>query len=160
MGFVGAAATDAGAAANAVGAVMIHGSAAMDEQNTGIDGTASAGVGRSPWPRVIAAVCGLWALALVALIMVSSREMSLLAGLRDIASTGWGITTLVDLYAGLFFAGAWIAACEGRVGRVLAWFAGLMVTGNLALLVYLTIRAWRAADVRGVFMPPSRPSRA
>lgn len=74
--------------------------------------------------------------ALVGLIAWSSLEMSLGAGLRGIVSTRWGMTTLVDLYLGLFALGAWIGVRERSVVRGVAWTIGLCLLGNLVTLVY------------------------
>lgn len=110
--------------------------------------------------RIIAVVCGGWAIALIGLIVWSSFEMSLAAGLKLIAGTGWGITTLVDLYAGLLFAAGWIAACERARGRgwvsPIAWLLAMLFTGNLALLVYAAVRAWSAPDVMSFISPVPR----
>jgi hypothetical protein len=108
-------------------------------------------------PRLIGIVCTAWALFVIASIAVSSREMSLWAGLRTIADTGWGVTTLVDLYAGLVFVGAWIACLERSKVRGAAWFVALMCVGNLATLVYVAVRAFRARRVRDIFMRPPMP---
>lgn len=102
--------------------------------------------------KAVAIIAVAWACGLIALIVVSSMEMSLGAGLQDIVSTRWGITTLVDLYAGLAFVGAWIACVERSWMRATAWAVALGLTGNLATLVYVAARALRARSVREVFM--------
>jgi hypothetical protein len=102
--------------------------------------------------RIVAVVGIAWACGLIALIVVSSLEMSLGAGLRDIVGTRWGITTLVDLYAGLAFVGAWIACLERSWKRATLWAVALGLTGNLATAVYVAARALRARSVREVFM--------
>ena len=102
--------------------------------------------------RIVAVVGIAWACGLIALIVVSSMEMSLGAGLRDIVGTRWGITTLVDLYAGLAFVGAWIACVERSWKLATVWAVALGLTGNLATLVYVAARGLRARSVREVFM--------
>lgn len=102
--------------------------------------------------RIVAVVGIAWACGLIALIAVSSMEMSLAAGLRDIVGTRWGITTLVDLYAGLAFVGGWIACVERSWKRAAMWAVALGLTGNLATLVYVVMRALRARSASEVFM--------
>lgn len=116
-------------------------------------------------PRALLIACVLLALGLVALIVWSSLEMSLAAGLRDIVGTRWGITTMVDLYGGLGLIAAWIAWRERRAARAIPWIIGLALLGNLAALVYVAFAAVRAQSLEGVIMrrPPvgaARPGAA
>lgn len=89
-----------------------------------------------------------FAVALVALIVASSMQESLIDGLRHVWSRRWGITTLVDLYAGLFVVAAWMFAVEGNARRAAPWIAGLLVVGNLATVVYVLSRSLRCSSVR------------
>ncbi len=89
---------------------------------------------------------------LMALIVWSSFEMSLAAGLREIVRTRWGITTMVDLYAGLLLGGAWIGWRERRVGVGAAWIVALMLLGNLALLAYVALAARRCSGIEELLM--------
>ena len=91
--------------------------------------------------------------SLAALIVASAREMSLAAGLRDVARTLWGVTTLVDLYIGLFFVAAWIWVMERRPLRAALWTVAILVTGNFATAAYVFWRSWRAATLAEVFIP-------
>lgn len=86
--------------------------------------------------------------ALLALIVAASFEESLGDGLRAIVSRRWGLTTLVDLYAGLFLVGVWIAVLERRAWRAALWCVALAGLGHLVTMVYLVIRAFRFATVR------------
>ncbi len=108
-------------------------------------------------PKIIAFGCAAAALGLIASIVYSAMEMGIVAGLRDIVSTRWGATTLVDLYVGLAFVGGWIACVERRAGRVVPWVVALVCLGNLATVVYVGIRAFRSESVRGIFIPPASP---
>ena len=103
--------------------------------------------------RVIGAVCVVWAVVVVVSIVLSWMEMGLWEGLRTIAATRWGVTTLVDLYAGLAFVGTWIVVVERGRARAVWWIVGLLLVGNLATLVYVAQRALRAGSVREVLMP-------
>jgi len=59
----------------------------------------------------------------------------------------WGRVSLVDLYLGLAIFGAWVAVRERSVGSIVAWWASLLVLGNLAAGVYLTLAAFRSRDM-------------
>ncbi len=105
--------------------------------------------------KIIGIVAVAWGFGLVGLIVVSSLEMSLGAGLKDVVGTKWGITTLVDLYAGLAFVSAWIACIERSRTRAVMWAIALGLTGNLATVVYVAMRARSARTVREIFIPGS-----
>ncbi len=94
--------------------------------------------------RVVGVIAGVWAVVLVGLIARSSMEMSLGAGLRATVDTWWGVTTMVDLYAGLALVAAWIGYRERSVGRAAPWVIGLLLLGNLTTLVYLAWAGMRA----------------
>lgn len=104
------------------------------------------------------AVAGI--LALLALIVISSLEMSLGAGLAATVDTWWGVTTMVDLYLGLFIFAGWIAHRERSAWRTLAWFVGLCLLGNLTLLMYLLLASLRASAVDDLFRPVRGPASA
>ncbi len=104
-------------------------------------------------PQIIGIACTLVALGVIASIVYSAMEMGLAAGLKDIVSTRWGVTTMVDLYIGLAIVGAWIACVERRAARVIPWVVALACTGNLATVVYVAARAFRAESVREIFIP-------
>lgn len=58
----------------------------------------------------------------------------------------WGRVSLVDLYLGLAIFGGWVAVRERRPLTTLLWWVSLVVLGNLAAGVYLTIAAFRSHD--------------
>ncbi|TVQ63753.1 MAG: DUF1475 domain-containing protein [Phycisphaerales bacterium] len=109
-------------------------------------------------PKVVFALCLAGLTLLTTLIVASSFEMSLGAGLERVAATRWGVTTLVDLYLGLAVIGVWIASIERTALRTLPWIVALALTGNFATLVYVALRARRARTLREIIMPhaPSR----
>ncbi len=94
---------------------------------------------------------GLGIVLLLALIGLSSLEMSLWQGLKASVDTRWGITTMVDLYLGLMIIAGWIAYRERSIPRTLAWCVGLCLLGNLIALVYLFIAALRGRSVDDLF---------
>ena len=101
--------------------------------------------------RLISFAAALGTAALLVLIVMSSMEMSLAAGLLATVDTGWGVTTMADLYLGLFVMTGWIAHRERSFPRTLAWFVGLCLLGNLTTLVYLFIASLRAKSVDDLF---------
>lgn len=60
-----------------------------------------------------------------------------------IVALAWGKVTLIDLYTGLAFFGAWVAFREKNAIAIAAWWVGLVVLGNLAAAIYLAIAAFR-----------------
>jgi len=88
---------------------------------------------------------------LLVLIVRSSIELPLMAGLRATVDTWWGVTTMVDLYLGLLAIAGWIAYRERSIPRTLAWSVGLCLLGNLVALVYLLIASLRASSVDDLF---------
>lgn len=106
--------------------------------------------------RWISLAAAIGIVALLALIVVSSLQMSLIAGLRATVDTRWGVTTMADLYLGLFAVAGWIAHRERSISRTIAWSVGLCLLGNLVTLVYLLIASLRARAVEDLFRPVPR----
>lgn len=71
---------------------------------------------------------------------------------RAIWGLAWGKVSLIDLYVGLVFFGAWIAFRERRPARVGAWLLALALTGNLAAGVYLLVAAFRSSSVEELLL--------
>lgn len=106
--------------------------------------------------RLIGIAAAIAVAALLALIVLSSLEMSLAKGLAATVDTRWGITTMVDLYFGLLLIAGWIAYRERSALRSLAWLIGLCLLGNLTALVYLLLAALRPDKVADLFQPVRR----
>lgn len=70
----------------------------------------------------------------------------------EIAALAWGKVTLIDLYVGLAFFGAWVALRERRAVVVVFWWMGLVVLGNLAAAVYLAVVVFRADTLKQVLL--------
>lgn len=102
---------------------------------------------------MIRSACILGLLILTLLIAASSMEMSLGAGLRATVDTKWGVTTMVDLYLGLFAVAGWIAHRERSIPKSLLWLVGLCLLGNFTTLVYLLLASWRAQTVEDLWRP-------
>lgn len=106
--------------------------------------------------RTVSIASAIGIVALLLLIVISSMEMSLGRGLRETTDTHWGITTLVDLYIGLFVIGGWIAYRERSAWRSALWWIALCLTGNLTTVVYLLQAALRSESIEDLFRPVRR----
>jgi hypothetical protein len=102
--------------------------------------------------RVLATFCVISLVGMLWLFVVSTREMGLLSGLREVASTWWGVTTLADLAVGLLFVSTWICLTERHPWARPLWIVAVFLLGNFTTLVYLLIRCRRANSLRRVFM--------
>jgi len=91
--------------------------------------------------------------------VVASLEMSLGAGLADVASTWWGIVTLADLGAGLVVVAIWICCLERSAPRAIPWVVGLFLLGNFTTLIYLLYRARQSSSLRAMFLEPRETTR-
>ncbi|MBK7405984.1 MAG: DUF1475 family protein [Phycisphaerales bacterium] len=91
--------------------------------------------------------------ALLGLIAGSAAEMPLAAGLRCTVDTRWGVTTMVDLYAGLAVVGVWISWRERRLWRAVVWLLALGLLGNLATLAYVFMASLRMRSIGGLLRP-------
>jgi hypothetical protein len=95
-------------------------------------------------------------LALIALIVWSiARDISLGAFMVQLASTPWGITTLVDLYTGLLLTFGLICFLDRRPLVCAVWLIALLGLGNFATLLFLIIRGIHSASI-SAFLTPSR----
>lgn len=102
--------------------------------------------------RVVAGVCVVLIVAMIVLFVVSTREMGLLAGLRHVAGTWWGVTTLADLGVGLVFMSAWICLLERRPWTRPLWVVAMFLLGNFTTLVYVLVRCRGAKTVHELFL--------
>jgi hypothetical protein len=107
--------------------------------------------------RVLRVIAPLGALAMgITIVLALASGAPLGAEGSEIAAYVWGRVTFVDLGLALVFGWLWIAWREASTPRALAWLVATMVTGSGALLVYLTLAARRAQDMRGVLIGPHR----
>lgn len=70
----------------------------------------------------------------------------------DIWSLPWGRVSLVDLYLGLALFAAWVALREPKVVTTAAWWAALLLLGNLAAGAYVTVAAFRSRDLHQLLL--------
>ncbi|MEC9373534.1 MAG: DUF1475 family protein, partial [Planctomycetota bacterium] len=95
---------------------------------------------------------------LISAIIASAFEMNLSEGLRTLTETRWGITTLIDLYAGLFIVAVWIALLERSALRTAPWVIALVLLGNLATLLFILYRCFTSPTLAAAFLNPRSPA--
>jgi hypothetical protein len=91
--------------------------------------------------------------ALIAAIVWAAGRESLGDGFRRLLDHPWGVVTLIDVYAGFFFVGAWLWTVERHKATLVIWLLLLFCTGNAATLLYLTLRARKARRFADLFRP-------
>lgn len=74
----------------------------------------------------------------------------------SLLALAWGRVTLIDLYLALLMGWLWIAWRERSAGRAVAWAVATVVTGSLALFVYLLVAALRARTMLELVIGPRR----
>lgn len=65
----------------------------------------------------------------------------------ELTGNVWGRVTIIDLYLALGLAWAWIAWRERSAGRAMGWGVGLIVTGSVALCVYVALACRSARTI-------------
>ena len=106
----------------------------------------------SPLRRVEAAA---WLLAAVmaaaVLVGLTSAEQGA-AG--ELLANVWGRVTIVDLYLALGAVACWIGWRERSAARTLGWVLALVVTGSVAVFVYVGLAAHRSRTVTELLTGP------
>lgn len=105
--------------------------------------------------RVLAPVA---AVALIASCVWAQTQAGLWAELVAIAVMPWGAVTLGDLGAGLLIAALWMLCLEPRRPR--AWILAVLLfgVGNIATLVFVTLRCWGAPTLTAALTSPDTAS--
>lgn len=97
--------------------------------------------------------------AMVVAIVFGLSEGGFFADGSQIWGLPWGRVTLVDLYLGLAIFGAWIGVRERSRTAKAIWWASLIVLGNLAAGIYLSVAAFTARDARALLLGVRADSR-
>ena len=90
-------------------------------------------------------------LILIATSIWAQQHEGLWAALIAIGTTPWGAVTFVDLGSGLLIAGIWMACLEPRRFRTWLLIAFLPLVGNMATLVFISLRCWAVSTVNEAF---------
>lgn len=106
-----------------------------------------------PAVRVLRVLAPLGALVMaVTIVLALASGAPLGAEGAEIGAFVWGRVTFVDLGLALVLGWLWIAWRERSVARALVWLVLTAVTGSGALLVYVSIAAWRTHALREVLV--------
>ena len=92
-------------------------------------------------------------IVLVGAIVWASIESHVFVGVEELISFRWGVATLVDIYIGLTFIGAWIGVMENSWIKGIVWTIILYILGNVATLAYFLYRARKTRSFRNIFIP-------
>jgi len=105
---------------------------------------------------VIRAVAAFGTAAMVSAIVGAFSVASLPFDGAAIIALVWGRVTLVDIYLAFLFGWLWIAWRERSPLRAVAWGAATVVTGSLALFLYLLGASLRARTSTELLLGPHR----
>lgn len=95
-------------------------------------------------------ICTVWA--------ASQQSVLAWGGLRG-PDGPWTIATLMDAYCGFLTFYVWVFFKESRASARIAWFAGIMLLGNMAMSVYVLLqlaRLRRGEEVSAILIPSGR----
>lgn len=92
------------------------------------------------WVLAMRLVFAVLLLLLLGFVFVASADRGIQGAIAELGSDPWVLTTLVDLYIGIFIFWLWVAYRETRWSLRLAWAAAFVVLGNLGTLLYLLAR--------------------
>ncbi|HKI99492.1 MAG TPA: DUF1475 family protein [bacterium] len=112
---------------------------------------------RHPAVLVLSVIAVVLLAAMLASFLWAGARQALGDGFAAVTAQPWGLVTLLDLYVGFAFVAVWIYVLERNWLVTLGWAVALCVLGNVTTLVYLLLRARKAATLADVFMPARAP---
>ncbi len=77
---------------------------------------------------------------MVAVTVWASLEESVAAGFFHVIQFRWGWATLADAYCGFLTFYAWVLTREKTLVSRAAWFAAILILGNLAMSAYVLLQ--------------------
>ncbi|TVP69994.1 MAG: hypothetical protein EA340_06325 [Nitriliruptor sp.] len=117
----------------------------------------SAGASEPRWVLpVIRVVAAFGTAAMISAIVGAFSVASFPEDGAAIVALAWGRVTLVDLYLAFLFGWLWIVWRERSVARAAAWGLATVVTGSLALFLYLLAASLRARTSMELLLGPNR----
>jgi hypothetical protein len=105
---------------------------------------------------IVRVVAGLGALTMAAAIAWGFLTASFTEEGAALLELTWGRITLIDIYLAFLLGWAWIAWRERSVPRAAAWLVATVVTGSLALFVYVLAASLRASTTTELVLGPHR----
>ena len=85
---------------------------------------------------IVKTIAYLSTLIMGGIIVWANFQSNFFKNTSKVASTAWGIITLVDLYIGFIFIGLWIIFREKGIS-IIIWFVGLFFLGNLTTALHI-----------------------
>jgi hypothetical protein len=101
---------------------------------------------------VLRLIAGALIVALVVGSLQAQAVQGVFAGMGAIADQPWGPATFLDLAAGLLIAALWMAVREPRRALLPLWWVGVLLTGNMGVLVFVLRCTIGAQSLREVFL--------
>lgn len=96
-----------------------------------------------------------WAATAVMVLAIAVGALTAEQGaVADLLANVWARVTILDLYIALGAVGAWIAWRERSLPRTLVWLLGLLVTGSVAVGLYVALAASRARTMSELLCGP------
>ena len=102
------------------------------------------------------AVAAFGTAAMLTTILAAASMASITDDGAMLLALAWGRVTLIDLYLALLLGWLWIAWRERSAVRAAAWALATVITGSLALFLYLLGAALRAGTTRELLLGPQR----
>ncbi|MFO7960532.1 MAG: hypothetical protein R6U94_06270 [Nitriliruptoraceae bacterium] len=102
------------------------------------------------------ALAAFGAAAMLATILGAFSVASFTDDGATLVALAWGRVTLIDLYLAFLFGWVWIAWRERSAVRAGLWALATVVTGSLALFLYLLVASLRARTTLELLIGPHR----
>lgn len=86
--------------------------------------------------------------SLVGVSIWATGHISIVPPIQDVlqrpaeGNTPWLIATLVDAYWGFLWFWLWVAYKQTGWGSRIAWLVAILLTGNMAMGVYMLVQLW------------------
>jgi hypothetical protein len=105
---------------------------------------------------MLRALAAFGAAAMLATILAAFSVASFADDGATLVALAWGRVTLIDLYLALLLGWVWIAWRERSATRAALWALATVVTGSLALFLYLLVASLRARTMQELLVGPRR----
>jgi biotin transporter BioY len=87
---------------------------------------------------------------MVAMTIRTSLQQSLWDARPAFMSSPWSMATLYDAYCGFITFFCWLAWRERSIAMKIAWFALIMMLGNIAMSLYVLLQLFQLKPDEGV----------
>jgi len=100
--------------------------------------------------RVLVVLFGSILVAMVVITTIAISDRGIAQASRELWPNWWFRATLADAYFGFLTVYAWVFWRERSWFRRLGWFVGFMALGNIAIAIYVLLRAACLVPGQGV----------